>query len=320
MQEGREKMTQNPQPKGSIDDLPKASIRKNRKTWFFWIIPIAAAILAGYFVYNESIKKGPTITILFKDAGGLQPGKSFLKYRGVEIGTVNDVALTDDHRHVKVIVDLKKSGSSVAKTGSLFWIVQPHVGLNEIKGLGTVVSGDYISVEPGDGKDATVFRGLPEAPPSPGEEEGLSVVLIASRLGSVKKHVPVKYRGIEVGEVSDTQLGPDAQVIHIKVNIKRHFAPLVRMNSVFWNAGGINFNLGLSGIDVSAQSAQALVTGRIDFATPDTSKPQAEPDTPFILHDKPQDAWKTWSPRIKLPPETIDQPSDEKSTGGGLKK
>lgn len=280
--------------------MPKARVTRNWKTYLFWIVPVAAAALAAYFVYTEEFKKGPTITIFFSDAAELQEGKSSVKYRGVEIGTVERIVLTDDQRQAKVTVSLKRSGRNVAKSASEFWIVQPRIGLNEIKGLGTVVSGDYITVRPGTGKEQLTFVGLASPPPPEKEEKGLLIVLLSDRLGSVKKHSSVMYRGVEVGEVWDQQLGPESQVVLITVNIKKKFAPLVRMNSVFWNAGGINFNLGLSGVEVSAQSAAALLAGGIDFATPDTSQKQAEDGTAFRLYEKPKDIWLTWSPVIKL--------------------
>ncbi|HJV65446.1 MAG TPA: MlaD family protein [Geomonas sp.] len=291
--------------------LPKANIRRNWWTWLFWVAPIAAAALVAFFVYQEVIRKGPTLTIYFSDAANLQAGNAHLKYRGVEIGDVEKVILTDDQRMAKVTVALKRSGESVAKEGSVFWIVQPHVGLSEIKGLGTVVSGDYIEVRPGPGKERTRFVGLSEPPPPEPEKKGLRVILVSERLGSVKKHAPVMYRGVQVGEVWDARLGPDSQVIYIEVNIEQQYAPLVRMNSRFWNAGGLNVNIGFSGVDISAQSAQALLTGGIDFATPDTREKEAIPDTAFRLYDKAQDAWLAWSPAIKLPAHGSAVPSQQ---------
>ncbi|HJV33995.1 MlaD family protein [Geomonas sp.] len=304
-------MTQTPQNDEAKRPLPKANIRRNWWTWLFWAVPIGAAALAAFFIYQEVIRKGPTITVYFQDAGNIQAGNAHLKYRGVEIGDVEKVSLTDDQKMAKLTIALKRSGESVAKEGSVFWIVQPHVGLSEIKALGTVVSGDYVAVEPGPGKERTKFVGL-SAPPLPKpEKKGLRIILVSERLGSVKKHAAVMYRGVQVGEVWDAHLGPDSQVIYIEINIEQQYAPLVRMNSKFWNAGGINVNIGFSGVDISAQSAQALLTGGIDFATPDAYGKEAIADTAFRLYDKAEDAWLAWAPAIKLPPHGSAVPTQE---------
>src|SRR5437588_4565246 len=135
----------------SLDELPKAKLERNWKTYFIWLVPLAAATLAGWFIYSNMVKGGPTLHILFEDAAGLQPGKSQLKYRGAEIGEVRDVKLTKDHQRVEVVVALDRAAKSVARDGSRFWIVKPEVGVQEIRGLRTIVSGDYVTVEPGEG-------------------------------------------------------------------------------------------------------------------------------------------------------------------------
>jgi paraquat-inducible protein B len=43
------------------------------------------------------MSEGPTITILFKVAEGLEAGKTFVKYKDVNIGQVTEVKLSSDH-------------------------------------------------------------------------------------------------------------------------------------------------------------------------------------------------------------------------------
>jgi len=295
-------MSNTPDRPRSLDDLPQARVEHSRKSWFFWLVPIAAAVLAGWFIYSDMFRGGPTLHLSFENAAGLQAGKSQLKYRGAEVGEVRDVKLAKDHQRVEITAVLKKSAESLAREGSRFWIVRAEVGAEAIRGLRTIVSGDYIAVAPGGGKRETKFTGLEEEPIlEPGGV--LKVVLLTERSGSLRKRSPIFYRGVQVGEVFDTRLGPESQTIHIDVHIKRHFAPLVRTNSKFWNAGGINFNISLSGADITAQSAETLISGGVDFATPDTTQPEAPEGTAFRLYDKPADQWLSWAPAIRLEPE-----------------
>ncbi len=283
----------------SLDALPKAHVERNWKTYLFWLIPIAAAGLAGWFIYTELLSGGPTLHIYFKDAQELQAGQSQLFYRGAQIGTVDKIELTEDHQMVEVKVSLDGSASSIAREGSRFWIVRPEIGVEQIRAPRTIVSGNHIAVEPGGGKEQTKFTGLEESPVLL-PEAALRIVLLAEKLGSVRKRSPVYYRGVEVGQVVDADLGKTSQTIHITVEIRRHYAPLVRLNSRFWNAGGIHANVSLSGLNVAAQSAEAILSGGIDFATPSTSENEAPPGTTYRLYDKPDDAWLAWSPAIAL--------------------
>ncbi|HVV00780.1 MAG TPA: MlaD family protein, partial [Verrucomicrobiae bacterium] len=198
-----------------------------------------------------------------------------------------------------VTVELEKSAASVARRGSRFWIVQPRVGVEQITGLRTIVSGNYITVEPGAGPEQTRFDGLAEEPVLEAKS-ALRVVLLAEKMGSMKKRSPVYFRGMQVGQIFDCELDTNAQTVRVVADVDPRYAPLVRMNSKFWNAGGINVNIGLSGADITAQSAQALLSGGVEFATPDSSEKQAAPGTTFRLYDKPQDQWLAWSPAIHI--------------------
>ena len=298
-------------------DLPRAKVSKDWKTWFFWLVPIGAACLAGFFIYSN-MDKGPKIHIYFADASGLEAGKSDVKYRGGTIGEVDHVRLMPDQKHVDVTVRLHKAASAIAREGSKFWIVRAQIGAAQIRGLGTIVSGDYITVEPGGGKEQTKFQGLDEAPvvTPPGT---LNIVLLTERVESLQPRSPVFYRGVQVGEISKCTLGPHGQDVQIFVDIQKPYAPLVRMNSVFWKAGGINVNLGLSGANINAQSFKTLLSGGIDFATPDTSQQSALPGTSFRLYEKAKDEWLAWSPAIDLDVSTATtQAAQAPIVGGGL--
>lgn len=281
--------------------VPRARLEKNWRRYLFWLIPVAAVAITVWLVYEEVIKKGPTIHVFFENAAGLQAGNSKLKYRGVEVGTVTAIEITDNNKMVKVTVDTLRSGDTLAREGSLFWIVKPEIGLNKITGLQTVMGGSYLTVQPGTGKRQTEFRGLAEPSPTRKQEPGLRVVLLAEKLGSIKQYSPVMYHGVQVGEVSDSGLGPSAQAVRIFLDIEKKYAPLVRMNSRFWNAGGLNIKIGLGGIDINAQSASTIITGGINFVTPDTREEAAYDGAAFRLYDKPEPAWLSWFPEISLP-------------------
>jgi paraquat-inducible protein B len=292
-------MSESRDDRRSFENLPRAKIERNWKTYFIWLVPVAAAALAAWFLYSNIVKGGPTIHLYFDNAAGLQKGKSELKYRGADLGEVKELKLTKDSKKVEVTVALGRSAAGVAREGSRFWIVKPEVGVQEIRGLRTIVSGDYITVEPGNGKPQFQFEGLADAPVI--EPAGMRrIILLAEKTGALKPQTPVFYRGIQVGEVFSVDLGDASQAVHLVVDIRKRYAPLVRMNSKFWNAGGIHANISLSGLNIGAQSLETLISGGIDFATPDLSEKEAPSQTNFRLYDKPEVAWLAWSPPIEL--------------------
>jgi paraquat-inducible protein B len=270
-----------------------------------WVVPVIAAIIAGYLVYDRVREYGPKITITFTDAGGLIAGQTQITYRGVEIGQVKELELSEDRRHALVKARLRRWAEPIAREGTLFWIVRPEVGIGNITGLGTVITGPQIEASPGAGKPKSEFKGL-DRPPVALERKGLKIVLLSSHLGSLKAGAPVYYRGIEVGAVQDSHLSADATTVNIRVFIQRRYANLVRMGSKFWDVSGVDVKAGLfRGVEINVESMRSLVAGGIAFATPDDPNDgSAKADTVFRLYEKPKKEWLEWVPKIPIPPES----------------
>ena len=76
---------------------PQALVLDRARLSVVWLIPLVAAIVGIYLAYWAWMEQGPTITITFESAEGLEAGKTKLKYKQVEIGMVESVRLTDAH-------------------------------------------------------------------------------------------------------------------------------------------------------------------------------------------------------------------------------
>ncbi len=270
-----------------------------------WAVPVMAALIAGYLVFERVHEAGPTITIRFHDGTGVRAGTTQLEYRGVAVGEVTAVTLGPEHNFVEVRVRLHRSAATLATEGSTFWVVRPEVGLNSISGLSTVVTGPEIQMIPGPahGKEPVPreFTGLDNPPAAP-DRKGLVIILHTARLGFLKPHSPVYYRGVEVGTVEGTQLSSDSSEVNIEVFFSQHFAPLVRSGSRFWSVSGAELSGGIfKGIELKLESLPTLITGGIEFATPDgTPGTAAHSGAQFQLSEAADKEWLTWAPRIAL--------------------
>jgi len=292
-------------------DLPKARIVKRRWFNWAWLVPLFAAGFVGWLIARTYITRGPRIHIRFTQAQGLEAGKSEVKFRGAKIGMVTGIRLTKDLSGVDVKIELTKSASEIARTGSTFWIVEPEVSAAQIRGLQTIVSGDYIEAKPGPGDETNYFVGFEEPPALPQDRPGLVLVLMNPKLGSIQKGSAIYYRGLQVGQVLRYQLGGDAQAVSITAQVDEPYAALVRENTKFWNAGGLQMNLSLLGAKVRAESVKALVSGGIAFATPDQPGARVKNGAVFRLYDKVEESWEKWTPNIAItnapPPRNTDE-------------
>lgn len=293
-------------------NIPQAQIvgTKNKSRRFFslaWLVPLLAAVLTGYLIYQHFFNTGPNISISFQNGAGLRQGQSPLKYRGVVVGEVRGISLSKDQSTVVVKLRLERSAAGLAREGSVFWVVRPQIEMGTIRGLETLVSGSYIEVEPGTGKSKTDFVGAKGSPVAP-EDRGREIILVASNLGSLKKGSPVYYRGIEVGAVQSFELAQDSRSVRTTALIRERYAPLVHPDSRFWNVSGIDVDFGLfKGAQINVESLRSLMSGGVSFATPpsrlsNSGGDQAN-DQPMVfdLYEKPKDDWLKWAPAIELP-------------------
>ena len=116
---------------------------------------------------------------------------------------------------------------------------------------------------------------------------GSHFVLRASSLGSLNVGAPVYFRRIEVGQVVSYQLDEDGQAVTIQVFIHDPHHQLVRKNTRFWNASGLDVAIGADGIRVDTESFTTMMIGGIAFDTPANLEPgePAEENEVFKLYE-----------------------------------
>ncbi len=115
-----------------------------------WIIPIVAALIGGWLALQHFLDRGPTITIHFRTAEGLEAGKTRIKYKDVDIGIVRNITIDGDRSGVEVRAEMVKQASSgLLVDDSRFWVVRPRISGGQVSGLSTLLAGAYIGIDPG---------------------------------------------------------------------------------------------------------------------------------------------------------------------------
>ena len=101
---------------GDDAELPQAMVMapRRRRLSIVWIIPILAAVVAIGIAVQRVRSEGPTITIIFDAAQGIEAGKTFIKYKDVNIGQVRAVQLTEDFSKVEVTAKITKRAAEKA--------------------------------------------------------------------------------------------------------------------------------------------------------------------------------------------------------------
>jgi paraquat-inducible protein B len=258
------------------------------------LIPLVALGIAGYLGYRTVLEQGPLLTLTFSTAEGLAAGQTQVKYKAVQLGTVESIDLSRDNETVVVKVRMNHVGRRFLNSHARFWVVRPRLTPGDLSGLDTLVSGAYIAVDPGTGGGHAEdhFVGLEQPPGVRSNEPGKTYVLKADNVGSLDTGSPVFYRDVQVGEVLGYDLGNGLGPVTLRVFVHAPWDNLVKAESHFYNSSGVTASLAGGGFHIEFQSLQAIITGGVTFDLPqeaDGAPPSAD-GAVFPLYTSQADA------------------------------
>ena len=277
----------NDRPEGQGERLPEAIIAARSRISVIWLVPLAAVLVGAWLVFKTYSEQGTQIVIQFKTAEGLIAGKTRIKLKDVEVGTVEEVRVSEDLGHVEARARIERWAEKHITKGTRFWIERPRIAAGRVSGLGTLMSGTYVGMDPGrGGAPERQFVGLEVPPVVTGTEAGRRFVLQAPGLGSLNIGSPVTYRQIEVGQVAGFKLDPAGDHVDIRVFIAEPYDSLVRTTTRFWNTSGVNLKMSADGFQLDTESLVSVLIGGIAFDNPASLEPAegAEADHPFPLY------------------------------------
>ncbi|HVT37087.1 MAG TPA: MlaD family protein [Nevskiaceae bacterium] len=271
-------------------ELPEPVLQPRRRLApsLIWLVPAIAALAGLILVVRTIVSAGPSITITFKTAEGIEEGKTEVRYKNVVMGKVRSIKLTPDRQHVDVQVQLVKAASDLAVEDTRFWIVRPRVDLGGVSGLNTLLSGSYIGMDAGVSEESRRdFEGLEVPPAITHDQKGRRFLLHAEDLGSLNLGSPVYFRHLPVGRIVGFNLNADGKAVTLQAFIDDPYDQYVTQNVRFYNASGVSAQVGANGVQINMQSLLSLVAGGVVFELPPAMDGggAVSGDTLFQLYD-----------------------------------
>ncbi|QJQ96580.1 MULTISPECIES: intermembrane transport protein PqiB [Halomonadaceae] len=255
---------------------PQHSAKRRRQNRLspIWIVPIVAALIGLWLIYDNYTSRGTEITLIMSNAEGIEAGSTLIMTRNVEIGRVISVRLSDDLRSTEITARIIPDAERMLVEDTRFWVVKPRIGREGISGLGTVLSGAYIQLQPGaSDTPRREYEVLDQPPVAPQGAEGLRINL-ASQLGnSLRVGDPVTYQGYTVGRVEDASFDPEERHMRHRLFIESPYDVLVTESTRFWSTSGIDLRLDSEGFRVNVESLEALLAGGVTFGVPEDVPP-----------------------------------------------
>lgn len=269
-----------------MSEPQRAKRRLQRSLSPVWIVPIVAVLIGAWMVYDNLSRLGPSITLIMDNAEGIEAGKTLIKTRNVEVGKVEKVSLSADLSHAEIVARMSPQASKMLNEDTQFWVVKPRIGREGISGLGTVLSGAFIQLLPGNSEvELETFQVLNQPPVAPPDAPGLRINLTSQIGNSVSTGDPVSYQGFTVGRVESSYFDPDTREMSHKLFIQSPYEGLVTSNSRFWTSSGLDIRLDSEGVKVNVGSLESLVGGGITFGVPSNMPKgrQAKEEANYVL-------------------------------------
>lgn len=280
------------------------AIRTAQRWNIVWVVPIVAALIGAWMVWQHMRSHGPVARVSFETADGIVAGKTEIRCRSVRVGYVRTVELSDDLNSVTVSVQMDPETRNLLREGSRFWVVRPRVSGTDISGLGTLLTGAYIELDPGNGTEGALdFTGLENPPATISSIPGLRLQLFADQAASLVAGSPIYYRGYEIGRIEGKSLDAEGRRVIYNAFIREEYGGLIRKNTRFWNTSGIDVTAGVDGFKVRTPSFQSMVSGGVSCAVPGGMEPgPPSPDgTIFRLYPGENEAMNTpFEPNLRM--------------------
>lgn len=247
-------------------------VKTSRRFNPVWIVPIIALLLGLWLVKRKHDEQGELVMVRFENAADLTVGKTEVKCSNVTIGKLEDIILNEE-LDVDVSLRIKPDHLHLVREGAQFWVVRARVQGSSVSGLGTLISGAYIELDPGPlGQDVEKkrrFIGLETPPLTPLSVPGLRLVLESTKPGSVDVGSGIYYNDTVIGRVESRDFLPEEKIVKFGVFIEERYAELISTQSLFWKTSGIKLDVGTEGFNLELPSLDSLVSGRISVNEPD---------------------------------------------------
>jgi len=248
------------------------------------------------------------LTLLADSANGLAEG-ALITYKGLNIGQISALNLTDDTTQIKANFNINDEFSYLINDKSKFYLnsgIDFKASLKGIevnsKPLQNIIQGGialYNETPVTKSSSKKTFDSKKPFYLFTSKEMAklgdnaftapLKIALLSKQLPSVSVGSPIYYHKLQVGEVTELKLH-DSSLMQTSIEINPQFSHLISDKTIFWNISGFQVDAGLSGIKVNADSLLSIATGGIALEYAPSANGNKTKEGKYRLFDNYQQA------------------------------
>lgn len=207
--------------------------------------------------------RGISITIELPENHGIASRGSAIFYKGIEVGIVNDVSLTEDRSSIIATATIEPVFSDLLTTETKFAIEEATVSLTKLENVANIIRGNHLSLVAGDGEQTRHFSALRQNELHLSQNHVRLLTLNSQHSYGLTSGSPLLYKGMKVGHVHSLELIENQ--VEIQVLVDNKFSHLIKDNNRYFMKQAANASLVQGELNLSIAPVNELLHGAISF-------------------------------------------------------
>ncbi len=212
----------------------------------------------------QTAGRGISITVELPEDHGIAESGSPLLFKGIEIGVINDIYLSDDRSQILAKATVEPLFSDLLNSGTRFVIEEPNLSLTKLENLANLVKGNHLSVIAGQGDKSRSFSAIRQDELSVQTNNAKLITLSADQSFGLSNGAPLTYKGIQVGAVTTVQLVDDQ--VEIDVLVDSEYSDLIKNGNRFYIDSKVSAGFANGELAVDIPPVGHLLSGAISFS------------------------------------------------------
>ncbi len=219
------------------------------------MLPLVALAIGAWLGWRAYDQAGVLIQVRFESSDGIQAKKTEVLYKGIAVGKVVALDVSEDIKGVVATIEMDKEARQYLSKGTRFWLVKPRVSLAGVTGLEHKTSNwsaiwvlPLVALAIGAWLAWRAF-----------DQAGVDIqVRFESGDGIQANKTEVLYKGISVGKVTDLHVSKDIKGVVATIEIKKEAQEYLSKDTRFWLVKPRVSLAGVTGLVVRHQESGSL--------------------------------------------------------------